>query len=165
MNRAPLTRAYTEIAKLGGIVSRRVVLNGDVCMLGGTITALDTDAPGGGVTAATGLIGERCGAFGTTGSSAHATRAARQRSALVARRAPRGVQYIDVPRARGSSSNDCEARAFRGWLQHPRSNGRAGGRSRTFAPSRNVPVANFTESLLCPPVAISSAPPPAPLPA
>src|SRR5688572_14281502 len=112
------------------MVSVRAVLKGDVCMLAGTITALDTDAPGGGVTAATGRMGARRAAFGTTGSSAHATTAARPRSALNARRAPRGVRSIDFAPAKVVRPTIVKLPAFRRWLQHPRSGGGTGERSR-----------------------------------
>ena len=71
MKRAPLTRAYTEMVKLGGTNRVRVTLNGDVCMLVGTMTVLDTDAPGGAATVASGprSVGEGVPTDGTTGSS------------------------------------------------------------------------------------------------
>jgi hypothetical protein len=91
MNRAPLTRAYTEMPKFGGTSSVRVTSKGDVRMLAGTVTVAESEAPGGAAAGVTGPLDPEVDESdaGTTGSSLQAVRAIGSSSATATLRGRR----------------------------------------------------------------------------
>jgi hypothetical protein len=84
MNRAPLTRVYTEMLKFGGTSSVRATSKGDVRMLAGTVTVAETEAPGGPPAGVTGPPDPEVDESdaGTTGLSLQAARAIGSSSAI-----------------------------------------------------------------------------------
>jgi hypothetical protein len=119
------------MVKFGGTSSVRVVLKGDVRMLVGTITVVDTDAPGGATADVTGGFARTFAVVGSTSeSSAHAlaNTAASAAPSITGAREARRRRDIVIPRGKGCIVAPPERGAV-GPLQHPRSFIRADSRS------------------------------------